>query len=79
MNEERYYREENEKGTFVKEYLEPCLIAMDIGVKSVEYTTNEYGDETVKVTYNNGFKHEVNVTCDNLEALIKDVVVRICE
>lgn len=77
MSEERYYNEENKKEAFVKEYLEPCLIAMDIGVKSVEYTTNEYGDETVKVTYNNGFKQEMNVTCDSLEFIAKDVIARL--
>ena len=50
---------------------------MDIGVKSVDYTTNEYSDEIVKVAYNNGFKQEMNVTCDSLEFIAKDVIARL--
>ena len=34
-----------------------------------------YCEENEKDT----FKHEVNVTCDSLETLTKDVVIRICE
>lgn len=38
-----------------------------------EYFCNDYGDETVVVTCDNGYSYTINVTADSLAAIVTDV------
>ena len=60
------------KQTFVKKYLKPLLIAMQINIADVSYSA-EHG-EYVEVVYENQYKIKICVSCDSLRAIVLDVV-----
>ncbi len=67
-----------DKKQFVTEHLKPLIIALEIGVKDVEYTRKPHGkylgDEYVIITFYNGYKVEKCVTGDSLPALCRDAL-----
>ena len=60
---------EEEKEEFVK-ILQMLLIKADVNVKSLELTD----EETVKMTFLNGYSKRINIAADSRLAIIKDVV-----
>lgn len=67
------------KSDFVKNHLKPLLLALDMHIKDAEYERRSRTDEVVVITYEGGFKREVNVSCDNEYGITKDVLIRIGE
>ena len=47
------------------------------GVSFLELTRDDDGTETVNIWYKNGYKREVDVTCNSYAAIVKDVVKHI--
>lgn len=79
----RYDKTENadeitQKRAFVRGYLSPLLQVAGLNVKNAIYNYNSRSrEETVTVTYNNGFKREICVTADSLRAIVTDVFVNV--
>lgn len=67
-----------QKRAFVRGYLSPLLQVAGLNVKNAIYNYNSRSrEETVTVTYNNGFKREICVTADSLREIVTDVFVNV--
>lgn len=65
---------QREKYVFVKSELCALLRRCDRTIEDVEYTVLEDGTEIVKVIWNNGYYQCVDITCDSLMQIAKDVL-----
>lgn len=73
----------SDKEVFIKTYVEPMLIAANVGIKAVDYYLHEtpYIDENyrthyheeVVLTYESGFTRLINVECDSKAAMVEDI------
>ena len=61
------------KQSFVAMYLSPLLNAIDHNIVCASYK-REGEIEIVNVIYKSGHNVVVNVTCDSLAAIVKDVI-----
>ena len=61
------------KQSFVAMYLSPLLYAIDHNIVRAGYK-REGEIEIVNVIYKSGHNVVVNVTCDSLAAIVKDVI-----
>jgi len=68
----------HEKAAFVNEYLRPLCMRVDESLTEVEYMLYMLNDnkdfEAVQLKWENGHSELVNVTCDSLGALARDVL-----
>lgn len=65
------------KNAFVEEKLKPLILSMDTAWDDVEYV-HALGGELVTLTNKNPDKTlHVNVTCDSIRALVRDVFTAI--
>lgn len=71
------------KAEFIKQYVEPMLVAANCGIKHATYYKHDkpyiddkyrthYSEEVV-IEYNNGWTRLVNVECDSLAAMVEDI------
>lgn len=67
--------EYDNKRNFVKDFFQPLLQALDIGIDKAEYVRNPTTrEEYVVITYMNGYTRQKCVTADSLVALVGDVI-----
>lgn len=71
------------KEEWVKDFLEPAMVAANCGIKHITYCKHEkpyidasyrwHYDEELVVEYENGFTRLINVECDSKAAMIEDL------
>ena len=69
--------EQCRKDSFVRHELRELLQAIDRDITDVSYSVEENGEEFVLITWQNGYKHRINVSGDSLRALVWDTLRRI--
>lgn len=65
---------QKEKRVFVRSELSMLLIRCDRSIEEVDYIVLEDGSEVVKVIWENGYYKSIDVTCDSLMQIAKDVL-----
>ncbi len=65
---------QKEKSVFVRSELSMLLIRCDRTIDEVDYVVLEDGSEIVKVIWENGYYKCIDVTCDSLMQIAKDVL-----
>ncbi len=68
---------QKEKHVFVKSELSMLLRRCDRSIDEVDYVVLEDGTEIVKVIWEKGYYKCVDVTCDSLMQIVKDVLKEI--
>lgn len=68
---------QREKYVFVKSELSMLLKRCDRSIEEVDYIVLEDGSEIVKVIWKNGYYKSIDVTCDSLMQIAKDVMKEI--
>ena len=63
----------------ILDLLLPCLQATRNlhDLAGLDYTEDEYGNETVTATFGNGYQKRANVTADSGTAMIRDILSQI--
>lgn len=69
--------EQCRKDSFVRHELRDLLQAIDRDITDVSYSVEENGEEFALITWQNGYKRRINVSGDNLRALVWDTLRRI--
>ena len=70
--------ETTQKTAFVHNYLSPLLRAARLNIENAKYTAcPKTREETITVTYTNGFTRDICVTADSLRAIITDVMSKV--
>ena len=68
---------QREKHVFIKSELCTLLRRCDRSIDEVDYVVLEDGTEIVKVIWEKGYYKCVDVTCDSLMQIVKDVLKEI--
>lgn len=66
--------EQCKKKVFVRDKLEPLLMAAHLDIKDVTYEAGNDNGEWITITYTNGHTFKCNVSGDSYIALLRDTV-----